>query len=357
MTIMIVNIMNQNKSTISYSKSITEGLDYILSTYNDSLLLGQDIQDPYGGAFNITKGLSSKYPTKVINTPISEAALTGAITGMSIRGMKPILEIMFGDFMTLCTDQIINHASIFPWLTNGETKVDWVIRTPMGINRGYGPTHSKTIEKLFFGIPGIKVICPSHFHNPKELLINSFLDESPVIFIENKMLYSKPLYKFYRNKEHFHFTAFPSSEIFLALRTNRLEYPYITIAPDKEVCIIIVTYGGMLVTVLDAVTELYDEGIYAKIVCPSWINSFNVHIANLILDEIDNSKNKLLTVEEGTIFGGWGSSLVSYLAEFNSTGDVYMLGAKENPIGDGVEMEQDTIPSKEKIKETIRYMV
>ena len=101
-------------------------------------VLGEDILDPYGGAFKVTKGLSTVFPDRVLTTPISEAAITGFSTGLAIRGYKPILEIMFGDFITLCTDQIINGASKFKWMYGDKFSVPLVIRTPMGGRRGYG---------------------------------------------------------------------------------------------------------------------------------------------------------------------------------------------------------------------------
>ena len=105
------------------------------------ILLGEDISDPYGGGFKVTKGLSTLFPNRVLNTPISEPSIVGVATGIALRGLHPILEIMFGDFLTLCADQIINHASKFEWMYNKNVKVPLVIRVPMGGYRGYGPTH------------------------------------------------------------------------------------------------------------------------------------------------------------------------------------------------------------------------
>jgi len=146
---------------ITYGQSINKALDEKLKIDKKVILLGEDIKEPYGGAFKITKELSKKHPNQVINTPMSEYALTGVITGMAIRGLKPVLEIMFGDFITICADQLINHATKFNWMYNNQVRVPIVIRTPMGGRRGYGPTHSQTIEKMYLGIPGLKVIAPS----------------------------------------------------------------------------------------------------------------------------------------------------------------------------------------------------
>ena len=131
-----------------YVESLNQALHRLMKNDDSVLLLGEDILDPYGGAFKVTKGLSTAFPDRVLTTPISEAAITGFATGLGINGYKPILEIMFGDFITLCTDQIINGASKFKWMYGDKFTVPLVIRTPMGARRGYGPTHSQTLESL-----------------------------------------------------------------------------------------------------------------------------------------------------------------------------------------------------------------
>ena len=125
------------------------------------ILMGEDILDPYGGAFKVTRGLSSAFPDRVLAAPISEAGMVGAAAGMALRGLRPGVEIMFGDFLTLAADQLINHIAKFRWMYNDQVRVPLVVRTPMGGRRGYGPTHSQTLEKLFLGIPGLTVLAPS----------------------------------------------------------------------------------------------------------------------------------------------------------------------------------------------------
>ena len=148
-----------------YVESLNNSLHKLMDQNDKIIVLGEDIIDPYGGAFKVTKGLSTKFPDRVIATPISEASITGFSTGLAIAGFNPILEIMFGDFITLCTDQIINGSSKFHWMYGSKFDVPLVIRTPMGGRRGYGPTHSQTLESIFLGVPGIEIISPSKFHN------------------------------------------------------------------------------------------------------------------------------------------------------------------------------------------------
>ena len=153
-------------------------------------MLGEDILDPYGGAFKVTRGLSTRFPDRVWTTPISEAAIAGIAAGMALRGLRPVVEIMFGDFLSLVYDQIFNHAAKFRWMYNGKVRVPIVIRTPMGGRRGYGPTHSQCTEKLFLGVPGLRIIACNAFSDPNATLSTAILDsEDPVLFVEHKLLY------------------------------------------------------------------------------------------------------------------------------------------------------------------------
>ena len=174
-----------------YGESITQSLDSLLAEDERVILLGEDIHDPYGGSFMITKGLSKKYPGRVISTPISEAGFTGIATGLALQGYRPIVEIMFSDFLTLIADQVINGMAKFPWLYGVPCPV--VIRTPSGGRRGYGPTHSQSLESLFYHVPGLRIVAPSIFHDPGELLRRAVYSDKPTLFVEAKISYPKKL--------------------------------------------------------------------------------------------------------------------------------------------------------------------
>jgi pyruvate/2-oxoglutarate/acetoin dehydrogenase E1 component len=253
---------------ITYAQSINKALDEKLGHDKNVVLFGEDVCDPYGGAFKVTKGLSTKHPGRVINTPMSEYALTGVASGLAMSGMRPILEIMFGDFITICADQLINHAAKFSWMYNSQVKVPMVIRTPMGGRRGYGPTHSQTIEKMFLGIPGLKVIAPSHFHDPGKELINAIEDNNPILFIEHKLLYAKKIGEL-KDGYIFDFAVKKSRDKFetLTLSNNNFEGADVTV----------LAYGGMLPWVLEAVNEkLVEAEITSEIVVPSYINDASI---------------------------------------------------------------------------------
>ena len=130
------------------------------------LLIGEDIESPYGGAFKITKGLSEEFPSRVRNTPISESTIIGMGNGLALGGFLPVCEIMFGDFLALAADQLINHASKFRFMYNDQVRIPFIVRTPMGGRRGYGPTHSQSIEKHFLGLPDTLLLSLHQRYDP-----------------------------------------------------------------------------------------------------------------------------------------------------------------------------------------------
>ena len=173
-------------------QALNETLHALFAERDDVVLFGEDVLDPYGGAFKVTQGLSDAYPDRVLTTPISEGGLFGVSAGMALRGLRPILEIMFGDFVALAADQLANSAAKHHYLSQGQAPVNLVLRVPMGGGRGYGPTHSQSLEKMFFGIPGLRVVAVSSFVDPYALLWNAVeADPGPVLFVENKAVYAE----------------------------------------------------------------------------------------------------------------------------------------------------------------------
>ena len=178
------------RNSLTLLASLNAGLHRAFQEDERVLILGEDLLDPYGGAFKVTRGLSTAYPERVLPTPISEAGFTGVAAGMALRGLRPVVEIMFGDFITLIADQVVNHLAKFRWMYNEQVRVPLVIRTPMGGRRGYGPTHSQSLEKMYLGIPGLRLLAPAALGDPGALLAETILHtEDPVLFVENKLLY------------------------------------------------------------------------------------------------------------------------------------------------------------------------
>ena len=282
----------------TFLASLNESLHKLLGNDPSILVMGEDILDPYGGAFKVTKGLSSAYPEQVLTTPISEAGFLGAANGLALRGMKPIVEIMFGDFITLGADQIINYAAKFSAMYQAELDFHLVIRLAVGAGRGYGPTHSQTLEKLYLGIPNITIIAPSMFHDPGQLLDEAVKDTGPVLFFEHKLLYSKRLINETNSKFKIEYS------------TDR--YPTVRISNtyQNNIDITIISYGGAL-WVEELLERLAEEEIWADVILPSSLNTTSYP---MIEQSLKNSKYGVI-VEEGAGPFGWCGQVSHSLTE------------------------------------------
>jgi pyruvate dehydrogenase E1 component beta subunit len=174
---------------IYFSDAIRQALDQEMERDAAVFLMGEDI-GAYGGAFGITRGLIEKYgPDRVRETPISENGFAGVAVGAAMTGLRPVVEIMFMDFILLAADQIINHAAKLHYIYDGRVNVPLVIRAPAGAGRGYGASHSQNLESLFMSVAGLKIVVPATPADAKGLLISAIRDPNPVLFIEPKALY------------------------------------------------------------------------------------------------------------------------------------------------------------------------
>ena len=135
-----------------YIKALNLALHQAMQDDPRVVSLGEDIADPYGGAFKATRGLSTAYPERVRTTPVSEGAIAGVAAGAALAGLRPIAEVMFGDFVTLCFDQLVNHIAKYEAMYNGKVTCPVVLRVPSGGHRGYGPTHYQSLEKVLLGV-------------------------------------------------------------------------------------------------------------------------------------------------------------------------------------------------------------
>ncbi len=349
--------------------SLNAALHTALANDSRVYILGEDILDPYGGAFKVTRGLSTKYPDRVLTTPISEAAIVGISSGLALRGMRPVAEVMFGDFVTLTADQIVNHAAKFRWMYNDNVRVPLVLRAPMGGRRGYGPTHSQSLEKLFLGIPGLKVVAPNTLGGPGELLLAAIADDDPVLFIEHKLLYPRTLLQ-------------PGSGELVDWEISRWgdPYPVFTLrVPNIESSnITIATYGYNFELVLAAARELmYEYEIFPEIVLFSQLSPFpsvsssaspfsplstsvsplrrrpSVPESNSPLHPLSTSVAKtrrLLTVEEGTLTLGWGAEIAARSSEQVRDLRICRVAALDLPIANSKSLEDAILPSQETIQ-------
>jgi 2-oxoisovalerate dehydrogenase E1 component len=263
------------------------------------ILFGEDIEGPYGGAFKVTKSLSELFPGRVRNTPISEAAIVGLGNGVALRGWRPVCEIMFGDFLALAADQIINHAAKFAYMYNEKVSVPLIIRAPMGGKRGYGPTHSQSLEKHFLGLPGTQVLAIHHRFDPARIydVLFSTIDR-PSIVVENKLLYS----------------AYASDDVpaGFVLENSDERFPTTRLRPQGIPDVTLVCYGGMLADVEKAVDRLFEEhDVICEVICPVRLYPLNLWP---VLESVKTTR-RLLVVEEGHGFAAFGSEVVAQIQE------------------------------------------
>jgi pyruvate/2-oxoglutarate/acetoin dehydrogenase E1 component len=177
-------------ATLSFASAINAALDVALTVDPDVVLLGEDIADPGGGVYKVTKGLSTKFGRdRVRDTPISESAIIGAATGAALAGKRPVAEIMIMDFLGVCLDQLANHAAKLRYMTGGQVHVPLVVRMSAGGGVQFGAQHSEYLESWLAHTPGLKVVVPSGPASAKGLLLSAIFDDDPVVFIEPTLLY------------------------------------------------------------------------------------------------------------------------------------------------------------------------
>ena len=325
-------------------ESLNSALHHAMETDARIYVVGEDILDPYGGAFKVTRGLSTKFPERVLTTPISEAAIVGVANGMAIRGLRPVAEIMFGDFLTLVADQLVNHAAKFRWMYNNNVTVPIVVRTPMGGRRGYGPTHSQSLEKMFLGVPGLKVIAPNTFGEAGLLLEDSIADDDPVLFVEHKLLYTCP-------------QLMPGKGDLIDFeyqQTGKIYPNYVFRIPTRTPNLTIATYGYNFELVRSVVLDLLMEHeIFVEIVLFSQLSPLDMEP---LLGSLRRTR-KLLTVEEGTLALGWGAEVAARAAETMNGLQIQRVAALDFPIANARTVENAILPSQESIIRAALSMV
>ncbi len=300
-----------------------------------AIILGEDIRSPYGGAFKATRGLSDRFSDRVFNAPISEAAIVGVGNGLALSGARPIVEIMFGDFLTLCCDQLVNHAAKFKSMYAEKVRAPLIVRAPMGGGRGYGPTHSQNLEKHFVGVPGLIVVV---LHGRAQIgaLYRALRDVvDPVLMIENKLLYREradaPLPPGY------------------SLHESNASIPTTVLVPQDAPDITVVAFGRMSVLAERAAAALADqEEIVLELILPLCVSPLDI---DFIRESVART-GRLLVVEEGAESFDLASEVITGVATAYS-GDtplrVRRLGAYPAPIPSSVELERLVLPAERSI--------
>ena len=320
------------------NESINTSLDYLIDKFN-AILIGEDIIDKtpetpiqYGGAFKVTKGLSEKYPSLVKNTSISEAGITGFGIGSALAKNPCIVEIMFGDFMTLCVDQLIQQASKIPTMYGKRIDIPLVIRTPMGGRRGYGPTHSQNLEKLFLFWPNIDVIAVNCLTDTDLVYENAIANGNTTIIIEDKVSYTQKI--------------LGQAPVGYKILQSNEKFPTYILDPDfTKPNAILVVYGAMLKEVIDVLPDLIDEEVFPKIISPTRLSPLNINI----FKNINFKDIPCIFIEEGSKRSAWSSEVVASLSEMGTEFKKVIRISNESIIPCSKDIEDKIIPSKQNL--------
>lgn len=300
-------------------EKINKILERLMNENKDLYIVGEDILDPYGGAFKVTKGLSTKFKDRVLTTPISEASIIGFSTGLALSQKKVITEIMFGDFLTLTLDQIINHISKFIWVYNN-VKIPLIIRAPMGGGRGYGSTHSQSLEKHFCGVSGVKVVAINQYTNFEKIYEIALELKQPTIIIENKILYGKQVKEMDGPKNN----------------------------PD----IILVTYGGSVEVCMKSANALFEkEEIVTEIYPVENLNPFD----SSNLSKLTTKCKKFLFVEEANAGWGFNDMCKSSIAGIDGI-KFDEINGPIHPIPSSKKWETNLMPNENRITDKLKEL-
>ncbi len=320
---------------IEYREAIREAITEEMDRDKKVFLIGEDI-GVYGGAFKVYKGLLDKYgPERVINTPISEAAIIGAAIGAALTGYRPIAEIMFIDFAALAMDQIANQAAKIHFMSGGSIDVPLVIRTQGGVGKGLSAQHSQSLESWFYHIPGLKVVMPSTAKDAKGLLKTAVKDNSPVIFIEHKMIY--PIKGPVPEKEYT--IPFGKADI-----------------KRKGKGVTIFAYADMVLRSLEAAEELERDGVDCEVIDPRTLVPLDI---KALINSVKKT-GRLVIVSEACRRGSIASdisAIVTDKAFKYLKAPVKIVAGLNTPIPYNLSLEQASIPQKADILKAVKTII
>jgi pyruvate dehydrogenase E1 component beta subunit len=276
---------------------LNRALHDVLAADPSVYMLGEDITDPYGGAFKITKGLSSRFGDRVRSTPLSEGAIVGAGAGLALAGDKAIVEIMFADFAGLAFDQLLNFASKSTTMYGRPVPMPLVVRCPSGGHRGYGPTHSQSPQKHFIGIPGLSVLELTPFHDARLLLEHCFGTRRPSLLFEDKVLYTRRMFREGVVDDLFRFEAVGESPGVARVRLEGVtDYDCTLIVP-----------GGMAHRAIEAMRDLLlEHEVLCELLVPARLYPFD-------LGGVVPGGRHVCVAEDGAAGGTWGAEVAARL--------------------------------------------
>ncbi len=316
---------------ITYAQAVNEAMREEMLRDKDVFLMGEDV-GVYGGAFGVSAGLIEEFGAeRVMDTPISEAAIAGTAVGAAVAGLRPIFEIMFSDFVTITMNQIVNQAAKMRYMFGGQARVPLVLRAAGGSGTGAAAQHSQSLEGWFCHIPGLKVIAPSTPYDAKGLLKAAIRDDNPVIFLEHKLLYKEE-------------GEVPEADYVIPIGKADIK------REGSDVTVI--TYSGMTPRCLSAAEKLATKGISAEVLDLRTLKPLDT---DAIICSVKKT-GRALIVHEACKTGGLGGEIAAIIAEgafLYLKAPVKRLAGLDIPIPFSKELEKSAVPTAEKIEEAI----
>jgi pyruvate/2-oxoglutarate/acetoin dehydrogenase E1 component len=310
----------------TFLEAITAGLHEEMSRDSAVYIFGEDVA--LGGPFGATKGLAAKFGSnRVVNTPISEATVMGIAIGAATAGLRPVIEIMFIDFITLALDQLVNHAAKLHYMSGGQLKIPLTVRVQCGISGAMGAHHSQSLEAWLTHVPGLKVVMPANAADAKGLLKAAIRDDNPVVFIEHRALY------------------WTKGEI---ADDDRLVPIGVASVIREGKDITIVASGNMIAAALGAADELAGADVSMEVIDPRTLSPLDI---GTIINSVKKT-GRLMVAHEAVEQGGIGAEIAARVqreAFYYLDSPVARLAAPFAPVPASPALEKSFLPGKDQI--------
>lgn len=319
---------------MTYLEALKTGMENEMKKNENVYILGEDV-GAFGGCFGVTAGLFDKYGDKrVKDTPISEGAIVGCAVGSAATGLRPIAELMFGDFVTVAMDMIVNQAAKMRYMFGGKINLPLVVRMPIGAGVQASAQHSQSLEAWFTHVPGLKVVYPSTPEDALGLMMSSIEDDNPVIFFEHKLLYGV------------------SGEVTEDIKPIPLGVAKVQ---REGTDVTIIATGKMVHDALEAAEKLSKEGISAEVIDPRTLYPLD---KKTIFESVEKT-NKVVVITEEHKRGGYGGEISAMISEecFDSLdAPVARIGSLNVPMPYAPALESLVIPNSEDIINEVRKL-
>jgi pyruvate/2-oxoglutarate/acetoin dehydrogenase E1 component len=320
--------------TISYRDGLSEALHEEMARDDSVFVIGEDVI-AHGGYYKVTQGIEERFPGRIFETPIAEAGIVGVSVGAAMAGMRPVVELMYLDFVTCAMDEVVNQAAKMRYMTGGQAQVPIVIRLPCGHGRNQAAQHSQTLESWFMHVPGLQVVVPSTPRDAKGLMKTAVRSPDPVLFFEYNRLYTTE-------------GEVPEEEYTIPIGKADIK------RDGEDVTVIAV--GTMVAKALDAGVRLEDDGYDIEVVDPRTLSPLDVET---ICESVTRT-GRAVVCEEDTTFAGGGAEIAAMIGEkcFPSLkAPVTRVGAPHVPMPFSAELVNHVIPDVPQIVAAVRHVM